>query len=72
MEINSKIDQTHDLILQVLAQSQLPLGVIFYILKDILNSVEKHYYGFLNSQALKEDNEQLEEKSSQVSQGQAN
>lgn len=77
MEINFLIQKTYDIIISVIEKSQLPIGIVYYILKDILNNIEKQYYAFLNSQSLNQEqsinfNKVQQEKSSQVSQGQAN
>lgn len=77
MEINFLIQKTYDIIISVIEKSQLPIGIIYYILKDILNNIEKQYYAFLNSQSLEQEqsinfNKVQQEESSQTSQGQAN
>ncbi len=64
MDINEKIEQTHQIIISLLQKTQLPIGITYYLIKDVLNTVEKQYYAYLNSQNLKDYSTQIKEQQS--------
>ncbi len=57
MEINKQIDAIITQLRTTLSESQLPIGVVFLILQNLYNDVEKQYYAFLNSEALRQSEE---------------
>ena len=64
MDINRQIDNFSQELTQIITQSQLPLGTIYYIIKDIYRDLELNYYNYLNNltfQEVEEQNNQQEE-----------
>lgn len=75
MNINLKIEEVKVNIEKIMTESQLPLGIIYYLFKDIYSQIERQYYASLNSIILKEQKkaeQQLQKENLQISQGQAN
>ena len=54
MNENLRIETFRNNLLELINSSQLSLGTIYYILKDIYNEVEKLYYMDVNNQFLQE------------------
>ena len=48
--INVQIDQCYQQLLQVINQSQLPVGCVYFILKDINHEIEQQYNDFVRYQ----------------------
>ena len=48
--INTKINLLQENICEAINKSGLPAGIVFYILKDILNKVQMNYGAELNSE----------------------
>lgn len=48
--INTKINLLQESICEEINKSKLPAGIVFYILKDILNKVQMNYGAELNSE----------------------
>ena len=64
MDINRQIDNFSQELTQTITQSQLPLGTIYYIIKDIYRDLELNYYNYLNNltfQEIEKQNNQQEE-----------
>ena len=57
LNINIAIAESELGLTQLLAQSQLPIGVVSYILKDYLNNIERQYIGYVNSYYLSKEPE---------------
>lgn len=55
--INTKINILQDTICNEINKSELPAGVVFYILKDVLNKVQMQYGAELNKEV--QENEQI-------------
>lgn len=72
-DINLLIESFNNEIKNIITKSKLPIGMIYYILKQNYNNIQKQYYGYLNTLLLKEP-EQTEEliKEEIKSQGQEN
>lgn len=51
-EFNFKLEQLKTNLYKILEQSQLPLGAILYILKDILNNLNDQYIASINNYGL--------------------
>lgn len=54
MNENLRIETFRNNLLELINNSQLSLGTIYYILKDIYDEVEKLYYMDVNNQFLQE------------------
>lgn len=48
---NTKCEHFKQAIIDTINQSNLPIGVIFYIAKSIMSDIESTYYGVLNNEA---------------------
>lgn len=56
--INNKIKSLHDNLLRELNNSELPISVIYFILKDLYNEAEKTMYVALNEELLENSNKE--------------
>lgn len=56
--INLKIVNFSNKLKYLIGTSQLPIGIVYYILKDTFNELQKQYYATLNSISLQESKEQ--------------
>lgn len=56
--INLKIQDFSNKINYLIKISQLPIGVIYYVLKDIFINVQQTYYATLNSIIIQQNKEQ--------------
>ena len=56
--INLKIANFSNKLKYLIGTSQLPVGIVYYILKDTFNELQKQYYATLNSISLQESKEQ--------------
>lgn len=56
--INNKIKNLHDNLLRELNNSELPISVIYFILKDLYNEAEKTMYVALNEELLENSNKE--------------
>lgn len=52
IEFNVQLEQLKNNLYQQLEQSKLPLGAIFYLIKDIYNSLNNQYIASINSYSL--------------------
>ena len=71
MNFNLKCDIFKTNILNIINQSELPISVIYYILQNIYNQIQKTYYGTINQIRLEEQEKakkELEEKINQNTQ----
>lgn len=66
--INLSIEELNLNIKKIIEEANLPIGIVYYIFKDIFNEIEKMYYASLNSVILNQQQQQKEENSSQTSQ----
>lgn len=48
---NTRCEQLKQTLIDTINQSNLPIGVVFYIAKGIMADIESTYYGVLNSEA---------------------
>lgn len=48
---NTRCEQLKQILIDTINQSNLPIGVVFYIAKTIMADIESTYYGVLNSEA---------------------
>lgn len=58
--MNLKYEFFKQSIYQLIQKSNLEIGIIFYIFKDIYNDIEKLYYAQLNKESLAQAEEQKE------------
>ena len=58
MNFNLKCDDFKQEIIKKINNSQLPITIIYYIIKDLFNQIEKQYYGTINE--LKLQNQKIE------------
>lgn len=47
--INLSIEELNLNIKKIIEEANLPIGIVYYIFKDIFNEIEKMYYASLNS-----------------------
>ena len=59
--INLKIQQFHDNFQQLIVDSKLPVGVIFFILKDVLKEIELAFQAGIQIDLEKQKQENEEE-----------
>ena len=59
-KFNLQIQDTHNAVSNILSNSNLPIGIVYYIVKDIYNDLEYLY----QQQILIEQQDQQEEESS--------
>ena len=60
MGINTQIEKTRVEIISVLQNSKLPVGVCYYLTKDVLSEVESTYQQALMQEAAMEANAPVE------------
>lgn len=48
---NTRCENLKQTLINCINQSNLPIGVVFYIAKSIMSDIESTYYGVLNSEA---------------------
>lgn len=48
---NTRCENLKQTLINTINQSNLPIGVVFYIAKSIMSDIESTYYGVLNSEA---------------------
>lgn len=60
MGINTQIEKTRAEIISVLQNSKLPVGVCYYLTKDVLSEVESTYQQALMQEAAMEANTPVE------------
>lgn len=60
-KINLKIQQFHDDIQQLIVDSKLPVGVVFFILKDILKEIELAFQAGIQIDLEKQKQEKKED-----------
>lgn len=53
-DVNITIEQFKQSIIEECQSSQLPISIVYYILKDVFNTVESDYYTYLNDAAKKQ------------------
>ena len=63
MGLNTMIQELHSNLIKDINASKLPVGIVFFLLKDIFNATEKSYLDVLNAEkiSMSEQVEQLEE-----------
>ena len=61
ISINTKCEQFKQQIISDINNSQLPISIAYFIMKDVFQEVEKTYYATLNQEA----QEQIETKSNE-------
>ncbi len=71
--INLKIELLYKNISTLIQESQMPIGIVYYVLNRVFSEIEKQYYGTLNFLSLNsnqtQEKEELTEKS-QIKNGQ--
>ena len=55
---NTLCEEYKNSLVQIVNQSNLPIGVVYYITKNIMTEIEHTYYGVLNEESV----EHLEER----------
>lgn len=65
MNINSTINNTYQNILNVITEAQLPVGTIYFMLKDILRDIEITYQASLQLENENIIEEQQDEKNNE-------
>lgn len=53
-DVNITIEQFKQNIIEECQSSQLPISIVYYILKDVFNTVESDYYTYLNDATKKQ------------------
>jgi len=48
MNVNQKLESARDSIMQVIGTSELPVGAVYYMLKDVIRDIEDIYNTSLN------------------------
>lgn len=66
--INLKIESLYKNISTLIQESQMPIGIVYYILNRIFSEIEKQYYGTLNFLSLNLDQTQKKEELTEKSQ----
>lgn len=67
MDFNLKCDNLKQEIIEKINNSQVPIVVIYYLLKDLFNQVQKQYYGTINELRLQnQKTETLEIKTQEI------
>ena len=64
MDVNKQIDNLSQSLTQIISEANLPIGVVYYIVKDIYRDLEQAYGSYLNNltfQEIEEQNNQQEE-----------
>lgn len=54
MNFNLKCDSFKSDLLEIINESKLPICVIYYILQNIYNQIQRNYYGTINQLQLEE------------------
>ena len=52
MGINTLIEELHNNLINDINSSKLPVGVVYFVLKDIFNETERGYINALNSEKI--------------------
>ena len=60
--INLQIEEFRNNLLNLVNNSGLPAGIVYYMYKDIGKEIENAYYSVLNSESLKKEPESIEDK----------
>ena len=63
-DINLIIEETKQSVINTLNKSNLPISIIYYIMRDLMNETSESYTGYIN-QAYKKERELSEVASSQ-------
>lgn len=61
MGLNTMIQELHRNLIKDINSSQLPVGVVFFVLKDIFNETEKSYINTLNAEKMTKPEEEIKE-----------
>lgn len=64
MNINKQIDNLSQTLTQAISEANLPIGVVYYIVKDVYRDLEQAYGSYLNNltfQEIEEQNNQQKE-----------
>ena len=61
MGLNTMIQELHRNLIKDINSSQLPVGVVFFVLKDIFNETERSYINTLNAEKMIKPEEVKEE-----------
>lgn len=60
--INLQIEEFRNNLLNLINNSGLPAGIVYYMYKDIGKDIENAYYSVLNSESLRKESELVENK----------
>ena len=61
MDINKKIDIFSQQMQEIVNESELPIGIVFYIIKDLYREIEHTYISYLNNLAFQTEEKTQEE-----------
>lgn len=61
MGLNTMIQELHRNLIKDINSSQLPVGVVFFVLKDIFNETERSYINTLNAEKMTKSEEEIKE-----------
>ena len=50
--LNTMIQELHSNLIKDINSSQLPVGIVFFVLKDIFNETEKGYINAINAEKM--------------------
>ena len=59
--LNSMIQELQSNLIKDINNSQLPVGIVFFVLKDIFNETERSYINALNAEKIAKPEEVKEE-----------
>ena len=59
--LNSMIQELHSNLIKDINESKLPVGIVFFVLKDIFNETERSYINSLNMEKITKAEEITEE-----------
>lgn len=64
--LNSMIQELQSNLIKDINNSQLPVGIVFFVLKDIFNETERSYINALNAEKIAKPEEVKEEQEEQI------
>ena len=59
--LNSMIQELHSNLIKDINESKLPVGIVFFVLKDIFNETERSYINSLNMEKITKAEDAIEE-----------
>ena len=59
--LNSMIQELHSNLIKDINESKLPVGIVFFVLKDIFNETERSFINSLNMEKITKAEEVTEE-----------